>query len=168
MVDLIILKAKAIGMRVVLNPSPMDEKIKCPPLELVDYILLNEVEAAELCGYMDTTLLPAKFRERFPQASILLTLGTQGAVYREFGVSESIAHGIYDVPVVDTTAAGDTFTGYFIAGIASGKANEEALRLASVASSFAVSRKGASPSIPTADEVMSVELELINNLEAFV
>lgn len=166
LVDRIILKANAIGMRVVLNPSPMDEKIKKLPLESVDYILLNEVEAAGLCGCTDTALLPVMLQEKLPQASILLTLGKQGVVYWESGALTPINHGIYDVPVADTTAAGDTFTGYFIACIMSGKTNEEALRLASVASSIAVSRKGASPSIPTMEEVESADLKLVTkNLE---
>lgn len=160
LVGKIILKAKAIGLRVAINPSPMDEKIKELPLESVDYILLNEVEAAGLCGYTNTALLPAKLHEKFPQASILLTLGRQGAVYWEAGAAKPISHGIYDVPVVDTTAAGDTFTGYFIAGIVLGNTSGEVLRLASVASSIAVSRKGASPSIPAMEEVETAELKL--------
>ena len=54
---------------------------------------------------------------------------------------------------VDTTAAGDTFTGYFIASMIEGRTVQEALRIAAKASSIAVSRPGATPSIPKAEEV---------------
>ncbi|MHB8963658.1 MAG: PfkB family carbohydrate kinase, partial [Saccharofermentanales bacterium] len=57
------------------------------------------------------------------------------------------------VPVVDTTAAGDTFTGYFMASISKGSTTREALHMASAASSLSVSRKGASASIPDMKEV---------------
>ena len=77
-------------------------------------------------------------------------------VYKRQG--QSAAHGIYDVPVVDTTAAGDTFTGYFLAGVTEGLPVERILELASKASSLAVSRKGASDSIPARAEVEACEL----------
>ena len=60
---------------------------------------------------------------------------------------------IFKVKAVDTTAAGDTFTGYFIAAVIEGRSIQEALRMAAKASSIAVSRPGATPSIPRADEV---------------
>ena len=71
---------------------------------------------------------------------------------------QTAAHGIYDVPVVDTTAAGDTFTGYFLAGVTDGLPVEQILELASKASSLAVSRKGASDSIPARAEVEACDL----------
>ena len=61
---------------------------------------------------------------------------------------------------MDTTAAGDTFTGYFIAATIDGRSVQEALKMAAKASSIAVSRPGATPSIPTAEEVKR-ELELV-------
>lgn len=137
------------GMVIVFNPSPMDEKIKSLPLDLVDYFLLNELEAADLCN--KKTDLPDEMSKQFPNAKIVLTLGEKGVRYKDRNLR--LAHGIYHVPVVDTTAAGDTFTGFFIGSVAGGCSCEEALRRASVASSIAVSRKGAIPSIPTMREV---------------
>ena len=55
---------------------------------------------------------------------------------------------------VDTTAAGDTFSGYFMAGILRGENPAKALRLASKAAALAVSRRGAAPSIPAMGEVL--------------
>ena len=156
----IIKAAKRKGMTVVLNPSPMNEKILEMPLELVDYFILNEVEAAGLCGCEQTEKMADELRNKFPGAKIVLTLGSKGAVYQDEDIRA--AHGIYNVPVVDTTAAGDTFTGYFIEQISGGGSPEKALELASKASSLAVSRKGAEPSIPLMDEVLSSRLELLS------
>lgn len=61
----------------------------------------------------------------------------------------------FEVKAVDTTAAGDTFTGFFLAAVSSGMPISAALRRAAFASSIAVSRKGAADSIPTAEEVSS-------------
>lgn len=145
----IIEKAHERGMVIVLNPSPMDEKIMKLPLELVDYFMLNEVEAADICGGKGDPL--DEMAKKFPRAKLVLTLGKDGVCYRDG--AETLSHGIYKVPVVDTTAAGDTFTGFFIGSVARGDSAKEALRLASVASSIAVSREGAAPSIPTMAEV---------------
>ena len=63
---------------------------------------------------------------------------------------------IFKVETVDTTAAGDTFTGYFIAGFINGTPIKETLRMSALAASIAVSRPGATPSIPYMEEVLKV------------
>lgn len=141
---------------IVLNPSPMNEKILALPLEFVDYFMLNEVEAADICGEESKDNLLGNLSRKYPKAKIVLTLGKQGVQYKDG--EQILSHGIYKVPVVDTTAAGDTFTGFFIGSLAQGYAAEEALRLASVASSIAVSRQGAESSIPYMDEVKNSNL----------
>ncbi len=144
------------GLVIVLNPSPMNEKILALPLEFVDYFMLNEVEAADICGEESKDNLLGNLSRKYPKAKIVLTLGKQGVQYKDG--EQILSHGIYKVPVVDTTAAGDTFTGFFIGSLAQGYAAEEALRLASVASSIAVSRQGAESSIPYMDEVKNSNL----------
>lgn len=151
-------KARQKGMRIVLNPSPMDEKIASYPLSYVDYFLLNEIEALDLCGDaapadgdVDAERLMERLTERFPNAKIVLTLGSGGSVYRD--ADGMIRQGIYKVPVVDTTAAGDTFTGYFIGGLQRGETPRKALEHAAKAAAIAVSRAGAAPSVPTREEV---------------
>lgn len=67
--------------------------------------------------------------------------------------NQTVKQGIYEVKAVDTTAAGDTFTGYFIAGVIAGEPMEQVLSRAAMASAIAVSRKGAAPSIPFRKEV---------------
>ena len=94
----------------------------------------------------------------YPESTFLLTLGKSGVIYRD--ESHTYTHGIYNIPVVDTTAAGDTFTGYFLACYAAGEKIEDCLRKASIASSLAVSKDGASASIPVMEEVVNAQGKL--------
>ena len=105
-----------------------------------------------MCGKTKEDDILLKMQEMFPQAGILLTLGKRGAVYVKDG--KKWKQEIYDSPVVDTTAAGDTFTGYFVASLIKDVPVAEALKISTMASAIAVSRKGAAPSIPTSEEVM--------------
>lgn len=158
-IDSILRAAKARGMTIVLNPAPMNQAMLGAPLELVDILVLNEVEAADLCGSTDIdSLLPA-LHARFPKALLVLTLGAQGVRCQTPG-GEIFSHGVYRVPVVDTTAAGDTFIGYFIAGLVGNQSIPECLRLASTAAALTVSRSGSADSIPPASEVAANTLEL--------
>ena len=152
-------RAHEKGMIIVLNPSPMDEKIFTYPLEYVDYFLLNEIEAKDLTGFDVCTekggietdaLLDAVF-SHFPNSKVVLTLGEYGSIYKD--EKQKIHQPIVKVPVVDTTAAGDTFTGFFIGSIAKGLSPKEAMQIAAKASAIAVSRQGAAPSIPELNEV---------------
>ena len=132
----------------------MDEKIKALPLDKVTLFFVNEIEAAQILGQKElesTQETAAAFRSMFPQAAVVLTLGSQGSVYID--KDQMIPQKCYKVKVVDTTAAGDTFTGFFVSAISRGESPKEALDLASRASAIAVSRPGAAPSVPTLDEV---------------
>lgn len=153
----IVEKGHEKGMRIALNPSPMNEKIREIPLDFVDIFLLNEVEAGQILEKevetgVDGEALAAQLLARFPNAAIVLTLGGDGSVYADKDVQ--FRQPIYPVQTVDTTAAGDTFTGYFIAGILRGKTVQEAMDMAARAASIAVTRSGAASSIPTIDEVV--------------
>ncbi|MFP3042783.1 ribokinase [Treponema primitia] len=148
--------AKNQGLRICLNPSPCDEKIEKLPLDLVDLFFVNEIEGAALVSLPSTTQAPQildRLVERFPRAEIILTAGKDGAYY---GFRKTREKGdIIDLPVVDTTGAGDTFTGYFIAARAKNCTVAQALEIACKASSFAVSRKGAMEAIPLGKEVFT-------------
>ena len=117
----------------------------------ISICLLNEVEGNQITGLTDPHEILAEMRRRFPKSRIVLTLGKDGAVYS--GGEETFFHPSFPVKAVDTTAAGDTFTGYFLAGLAEGMPIPEILKLSSKASSIAVSRPGAVPSIPCRREV---------------
>ena len=149
-------KAKEEGMKIILNPSPMNEKILKLPLDQIDYFILNEIEAMQILEMDEPEEIDGKYiagllHERFPDATIVLTLGSEGSVCI-FG-DEYVEQLIYKVKAVDTTAAGDTYTGYFIAGILNGKTIKEAMDIASKASAIAVTRQGAAPSIPVLEEL---------------
>ena len=141
------------GMRIVLNPSPMNDKILALPLEKVDLLILNEVEAEQILDTDETDgdVLMEKLLKRFPEMKFVLTLGSQGSIYGD--KRQKIKQSAYRVKAVDTTAAGDTFTGFFIGSLVRGLSVEQAMDIASRASAIAVTRSGAAPSIPTWDEV---------------
>lgn len=144
-------RAAQRGMTIVFNPSPIDETILQLPLDLVSLLLFNEIEGAALAGCEDEEEILRTLRRRWPSCRLLMTLGCRGCIYDD-GV-QRLRHEIYQVEVVDTTAAGDTFTGYFVSCMANGIPVEECLDLASMASAIAVSRPGAASSIPTMEEV---------------
>ena len=149
--DYLVDRAYEKGMKIILNPSPYDERLQSCALEKVWLFLLNEIEGEQLTGEHDPDRILSALRVRYPSARFVLTLGSRGAVYADAG--QKVFQDIFPVKAVDTTGAGDTFTGYFIAGLLQGKDVREIMLIAAKASSIAVSRPGAAPSIPTADEV---------------
>ena len=154
----VIEKAYERGMKIALNPSPCNQQVMECDLSKVSLFLLNEVEGEQITGETGIPEILKKLSERFPEARFVLTLGSQGVIYQD--KIQRCSHGVYQVKVVDTTAAGDTFTGYFLSALLQSMPIEEALELSSKASGIAVSRAGAVPSIPYREEVVSAELQL--------
>lgn len=153
-VDYIVRKAYEKGMSVILNPSPFNEKISKIDFEMISYLILNEVEAGEITRAQTPEESLVFFKKNYPSLKIMLTLGEKGCVFMD-GECQ-IWQPSFKVDVVDTTAAGDTFTGYFVSEVAKGTPYATVLKIASAASAIAVSRNGAAPSIPLCDEVISV------------
>lgn len=147
----IMTKAKARGMTIVMNPAPFDDGIASYPLELIDIFILNEIEAADLAGAADPEAAAAALGARFPAAKIVVTLGSEGSLCVEGG--GTIRQKAYKVKAVDTTAAGDTFSGYFLAGLLEGMDTAAALDLGARAASICVTREGASDSVPMRAEL---------------
>ena len=145
-------KAAEKGMTIVFNPSPVNAEMLSYPLETVGWFLLNEIEGEALTGEQDPEKILDGLAAKYPRANVVLTLGKNGAWAMAGG--QRYFQPAFEVEAVDTTAAGDTFTGYFLAGIGRGMPIPDALRRAAFASSIAVSRKGAADSIPTEDEVI--------------
>ncbi len=144
--------ARARGMVICLNPAPFDQKILSWPLEVVNLLVVNEIEAQELAGVEGTfqEVLDELVR-KYPDMEILMTVGKEGAY---FGRKEERIHvPIVEAPVVDTTAAGDTFFGYFLASRIKGLSVKESMERATRASAVTVSRPGAMDSIPLASEL---------------
>lgn len=139
------------GFPVVLNASPFDRSLLEIDLSKVSWLLVNEIEGGCITGETEPEAVLAKLRRDYPETGVVLTLGKEGSVCAK---GETVIHqGIFPVDTVDTTGAGDTFTGYFIAGLDAGLSMEESVRRAAAASAIAVTRPGAAPSIPFADEV---------------
>ena len=153
----IVEKAYEKGMQIALNPSPFNERLSAVDMTKISLFLLNEVEGNQVTGLTEPEEIIGKMQELYPHARIVLTLGKDGAVYAEG--AERVFQPIFPVKAVDTTAAGDTFTGYFLAGLTEGMEIPEILKMSAKASSIAVSRAGAVPSIPYRDEVMAALAE---------
>lgn len=145
------------GMKLVLNPSPMERAVLDYPLEYVDIFMLNRLEGEELLGREcpDEKELLEKLGEKYPAAEIVLTLGEKGSLYRRG--ETVVSQPAYSVRTVDTTGAGDTFTGFFVSGLMKGLSPKDAMKQASKAAALAVTRQGAAPSIPTLEEVKAFQ-----------
>lgn len=154
---LLLKKAKDRGIPVALNPSPIDESILSCDLNAISYLLVNEIEGEDFTGEKEPEKICRALLKKAPDLKIVLTIGKDGVIYCD--KDNFLLHGIFDVEVVDTTAAGDTFLGFFIACVLDGNGEsktqqiKKALKIASAASSIAVSKSGAAPSIPTLKEV---------------
>lgn len=153
----IIQQAHSRGLKIVLNPSPYNEKCAACDLSLVSLLLLNEIEGGQITGETQPASILEALQAKFPGTDVVLTMGEKGAVYQSG--KGRYYNGVYKVEVVDTTSAGDTFTGFFLAGIMQGEKPEHALKNASVASALTISKMGASSSIPTMQEVLGASLD---------
>lgn len=138
------------GMVIALNPSPYDAKLDAVDFGKISWLLVNEVEAGQISGSDDPQAAWDRLHARYPKLSVLITLGSAGSVaYRvKDGGVETARQEAFRVKAVDTTAAGDTYTGYFIAGLMDGEPLQACMRRASKASSISVTRLGAADSIP--------------------
>lgn len=148
-VEILILKAHKKGMKIIFNPSPFTEQVLKYPLNLVDMFILNEIEGKQLVN-METNDYHKIMKEisfHYPLAEIVMTVGSDGVYYHSKDIN---LHQIaYSTKVVDTTGAGDTFTGFYIASILKGYSVSQSLKIACKASSISIGKKGAAVSIPT-------------------
>jgi len=155
----IIDRAYELGLTVCLNPSPFAATLKDLDLTKIGIFILNEEECFELTGLNDPSEAANALCERSGGAMIVETLGARGVLCIHNG--KTYRKGIYEVEVVDTTAAGDTFTGFFLAAYCRNEGIDKSLMLASRASSITVSRMGAASVIPTLAEVKGAIMRLI-------
>jgi len=146
--------AKLKSMRVAFNAAPITSEVLDYPLECVDLFILNEVEAEALSGEQAPQRIIRGLTKNYPNASVVLTLGEQGAIY---GDQERIVHqNAFTVKALDTTGAGDTFTGFFLAGWLDGQTIEQCLEVACKAAAICVTRSGAATSIPNGVDIEGI------------
>lgn len=151
LIEEIIKLSSAKELNIVFNPAPITPDILALPLDKVKWLIVNEVEANAITGKSEPAQILDELTDRYPALSIVLTLGGNGVHYadsqnRHFVPAE-------EVDPVDTTAAGDTFIGYFIAGIVRGNSMVESLTTANKAAALCVTRPGAAESIPRESEL---------------
>lgn len=148
----IVEKSYEKGLKIVLNPSPITAEIGKIDLSKVDLLLVNETEAKALADVSDPKNAIKYFRENYPEMKVVMTLGKDGAMY--FDKDRKVSQDSFKVSAVDTTGAGDTFTGYFATYFYKGEEIEKCLEMAAKASALSVTKKGASVSIPSHDRVI--------------
>ncbi|MCX7097234.1 MAG: ribokinase [Methylococcales bacterium] len=147
----IIQSAHAQGLDVVFNPAPMTADVLAYPLELVDILVVNETEAHALTGESEPQKIYAVLSQRYPAMAVVITLGHKGAYF--FDAHSQLHQPIQAVQVVDSTGAGDTFIGFFLAELINTNDPQVALAYATKAAAICVTRLGAAASIPSRTEV---------------
>ena len=155
-IDEIVDAAYEKGLTIALNPSPCDEGLKRVDFDKLSWLMINEVEAAQITGSAEPEAALSWLKERYERLSVLITLGSAGSIaygWGDGGAPETVAQPAFPVQAVDTTAAGDTYTGYFIAGLLSGLPLCDCMRRASKAAAVCVTRMGAADSIPRPGEL---------------
>lgn len=141
------------GMKIILNPSPCDVLLKECDFTKISMLLMNEIEGWQITGEKEPKRILEILKKRYSGMEVILTLGQDGSFYQKD--EERYHQDIFPVQVVDTTAAGDTFTGYFIAARAEDLTVFQALKRkrAVKAASIAGSRRRAADSILGKKEV---------------
>lgn len=140
-------RGRDLGLRIVYSAAPFDAAQVAEVLPLVDLLVLNAVELSQLTQSMGVA------EDDLPVPELLVTLGSDGAYWRDMGSGTRHEVSAHRVDVVDTTGAGDTFLGYFSGACDQGAAIPDALKLASAAAALQVGRKGAADAIPLRQEV---------------
>ena len=149
----LIKKAHEKGLLIVFNTAPMNDKVFTYPLDDIDIFVVNEIEAAGL-AHIDSDSIEDiinELRKIYPHKEIVLTVGEKGSYYIKDDIL--IHQDAFPVEAVDTTAAGDTFTGFFLAIYLKDKDIAKALEIAAKASSITVQGVGAAQSIPNINEL---------------
>jgi ribokinase len=150
-IDEVLRQAKEKQLKVAFNPAPMSDSVHRLPLDCVDLLIVNETEAAALTKKDTLDEIVAEFKQQWSKCEVIITLGKAGVMMLKG--EECIEVSAFNVDAVDTTAAGDTFIGYFLSAYSSHTDAKRALTRGCAASAIAVTREGAAQSIPSQKEV---------------
>ncbi|WP_226782498.1 ribokinase [Oceaniglobus trochenteri] len=140
-------RAKAAGLSVAYAAAPFDAEATRAVLPHITLLALNEIEAGQLEQALGQSL------DSLDLEMVLVTRGAEGASLKPRAGEAILQPAARAERVVDTTAAGDTFLGFFLGRLSLGDPLDEALGMASAASAITVARPGAGGSIPSLDEV---------------
>ena len=146
-IEEIINRGYEIGMKIFLNPAPFTKEIINYPLQKLDTLIFNESEGFGLSsGEQDKTKILKYLSKKYPSTKLLLTLGKKGSIY--IYNNKVIEIPANKVNSVDTTAAGDTYIGYFISSYYKNNEVKESMEIASKAASISTTKIGGAISIP--------------------
>ncbi|WP_373001738.1 ribokinase [Sulfurimonas sp.] len=148
----ILQKSQNRDLTVIFNPAPITDAIQNYPLEFVDIFIINEVEGETLTKQKSPDAILNTMQKLYPKSKTVLTLGKAGVIYTHN--EQRIKTAALKVKAVDTTGAGDTFIGYFLAELSRGSKIEKCLEMGTRASAICVTRKGAADSIPKLEEII--------------
>ena len=148
-------KAYEKGMKIVLNPSPITDEIKEFDFNKIDLLLVNEIEAKNIANKDNIDESINYFMATYPNINLIVTIGSKGSIF--VNKNEKIKQEGIKVESVDSTGAGDTFTGFFVSYFYQGKNVRDCLKFASLASALSVTKSGASISIPSLCDVKEFE-----------
>lgn len=139
-------------MKIYFNIAPYEDNVKSLPLNQMDTIFVNEIEGQQLsqCKTNDFETIIKTLHELYPNPVFVMTVGKEGAYSFK---NKILLQPSFPVTVIDSTAAGDTFTGYYISSQNKNKSIEESMKIAALASSITIQRKGAAKSIPKYEEL---------------
>lgn len=143
--------ASELKLNVMFNPAPMTSQVLDLPINTIKWLVVNEVEGAMLSEQKNPEKIIDTILTRYPEISLILTLGDQGAYYGH--KTNRLFMPANEVIPVDTTGAGDTFVGYFLAETVRGTKIEDCLKVATKAAALCVTREGAAASIPKRSEL---------------
>lgn len=152
-------KAYEKGMKIVLNPSPITDEIKEFDFNKIDLLLVNEIEAKNIANKDNIDESINYFMATYPNINLIVTLGSKGSIF--VNKNEKIKQEGIKVQSVDSTGAGDTFTGFFVSYFYQGKNVRDCLKFASLASALSVTKSGASISIPSLCDVKEFERKIV-------
>ena len=133
-------------MKIVFNPAPFNNEIFSYDLNKISTLILNQTEGEALSKEKKPVNILRVLKSKFNNTEIILTLGEKGSLYSF--KDKLLKIKAHKVDTVDTTGAGDTFIGYYVAGIASKMNKKDNLKRASKAAAIATTKLGGAGSIP--------------------
>lgn len=145
----IIDRAYSQRMKIIFNPAPYSKEVLDYPLKKVNTLIYNEVEGKSLSGKSTIEEIKGELLEKFPEIKHIITLGDKGSIY--FDNKNEIIVDAVKADTIDSTAAGDTYIGYYVSSISNKMIVKDSMIRASKASAITTEKLGGATSIPLFD-----------------
>ena len=145
----IIDRAYSQKMKIIFNPAPFSKEVLDYPLKKINTLIYNEIEGIGLSGKNNIKDIKMELLEKLPMVNHIITLGEKGSIY--FNHNEKISVHAHSVNTIDTTAAGDTYVGYYISTLTKKIGIKECMEKATKAAGITTEKIGGAISIPSID-----------------